>query len=46
MGIINIDELGTVDSISDRLCGLVVRVRGHRYIGPGSIPGFTRFSEK
>jgi hypothetical protein len=30
----------------DRLCGLVVRVPGYRSIGPGSIPGATRFSEK
>jgi hypothetical protein len=27
----------------DRLCGLVVRVRGYRSKGPGSIPGATRF---
>jgi hypothetical protein len=26
--------------------GLVVRVSGYRSIGPGSIPGATRFSEK
>jgi hypothetical protein len=30
----------------DRLCGLEVRVPGYRSIGPGSIPGATRFSEK
>jgi hypothetical protein len=30
----------------DRLCGLVVRVPGYRYSGPGSIPGATRYSEK
>jgi hypothetical protein len=30
----------------DRLCGLVVRVLGYRFGGPGSIPGTTRFSEK
>jgi hypothetical protein len=30
----------------DRLCGLVGRVPGYRYRGPGSIPGATRFSEK
>jgi hypothetical protein len=30
----------------DRLCFLVVRVRGYRSRGPGSIPGATRFSEK
>jgi hypothetical protein len=27
---------------SDRLCGLVVRVLGHRSGGPGSNPGTTR----
>jgi hypothetical protein len=32
--------------ITDRLCGLVVRVLGYRSGGPGSIPGTTRFSEK
>jgi hypothetical protein len=26
----------------DRLCGLVVRVLGYRYGGPGSIPGTTK----
>jgi hypothetical protein len=31
--------------ISDRLCGLVVRVLGYRSGGPSSIPGTTRFSE-
>jgi hypothetical protein len=30
--------------VTDRLCGLVVRVLGYRYGGPGSIPGTTRFS--
>jgi hypothetical protein len=30
----------------DRLCGLVVRVLGYRFGGPGSIPGTIRFSEK
>jgi hypothetical protein len=30
--------------ISDRLCGLVVRVPGYRSWGPGSIRGTTRFS--
>jgi hypothetical protein len=30
----------------DRLCGLVVRVLGYRFGGPGSIPGTTRFSVK
>jgi hypothetical protein len=32
--------------LSDRLCGLVVRVLGYRSGGPGSIPGITRFSER
>jgi hypothetical protein len=27
----------------DRLCGLVVKVFGYRFRGPGSIPGATRF---
>jgi hypothetical protein len=31
-----------VPPIFDRLCGLVVRVLGYRYGGPGSIPGTTR----
>jgi hypothetical protein len=28
--------------ITDRLCGLVVRVLGYRFGGPGSIPGTTQ----
>jgi hypothetical protein len=28
--------------LKDRLCGLVVRVRGYRSGGPGSIPGTAR----
>jgi hypothetical protein len=32
--------------VSDRLCGLVVRVPGYKSWGPGSIPDATRFSEK
>jgi hypothetical protein len=32
--------------LPDRLCGLVVRVLGYRFGGPGSIPGTTRFSDK
>jgi hypothetical protein len=28
--------------LPDRLCGLVVRVFGYRFGGPGSIPGTTR----
>jgi hypothetical protein len=31
---------------TDHFNGLVVRVPGHRYRGPGSNPGATRFSEK
>jgi hypothetical protein len=31
---------------NDRLCGLVVKVLGYRFRGPGSIPGVTKFSEK
>jgi hypothetical protein len=27
----------------DRLCGLVVKVPGYRFRGPGSLPGSTRF---
>jgi hypothetical protein len=29
-----------------RLCGKVVRVPGHKFRGPGSIPGTTTFPEK
>jgi hypothetical protein len=29
--------------IKDRLCGLVVKVPGYRFRGPGSIPDATRF---
>jgi hypothetical protein len=29
----------------DRLCGLVAKVPGYTFRGPGSIPGATRFSE-
>jgi hypothetical protein len=29
----------TINTICDRLCGLVVRVLGYRSGGPGSIPG-------
>jgi hypothetical protein len=31
-----------MSSHMDRLCGLVVRVIGYRFGGPGSIPGTTR----
>jgi hypothetical protein len=30
----------------DYFCGLVVRVPGYSFRGPGSIPGATRFPEK
>jgi hypothetical protein len=30
----------------DHLCGLMVRVPSYRSIGPGSIPGVTRYSKK
>jgi hypothetical protein len=45
----SVDRYGHLLPLSntlDRLCGLVVRVLGYRYRGPGSIPGATRFSEK
>jgi hypothetical protein len=32
--------------MTDRLCGLVVRVTGYKSKGPGLIPGAARFSEK
>jgi hypothetical protein len=32
----------TCDTRMDRLCGLVVTVRGYRSGGPGSIPATTR----
>jgi hypothetical protein len=28
--------------VADPLCGLVVRIPGYRFWGPGSIPGTTR----
>jgi hypothetical protein len=34
---------GTQRKGNDRLCGLVVKVPGYRFRGPGSIPGATRF---
>jgi hypothetical protein len=37
-----LDELRSLMSSSDRLCGLVVRVLGCRSGGPGSIPGTTK----
>jgi hypothetical protein len=35
-------ELSFIGEVLDHLCGLVVRVVGYRYGGPGSIPGTTR----
>jgi hypothetical protein len=32
--------------LSDRFCGIVVRVPDYRSRSPGSIPGATTFSEK
>jgi hypothetical protein len=45
---ITVDKFVTfkVSTVYDHLCGLVVRVPGYRFRGPGSIPGATRFSEK
>jgi hypothetical protein len=37
---------GNLRFISDRLCGLVIRVLGYRSGGPGSIPGTTRIKKK
>jgi hypothetical protein len=34
--------ISKVKLFSDCLCGLVVRVLGYRFGGPGSIPGTTR----
>jgi hypothetical protein len=34
----------SVSAYTERLCGLVVRVLGYRFGGPGSIPGTTRLS--
>jgi hypothetical protein len=38
------DKDPRLDKLKDRLCGLVVRVLGYRFGGPGLIPGTTRFS--
>jgi hypothetical protein len=45
----NTDTISVLKSIldklyvkRDRLCGLVARVLGYRFGGPGSIPGTTR----
>jgi hypothetical protein len=44
--LLNIKIIKSNYKVKDRLCGLVVRVLGYRFGGPGSIPGTTRFSEK
>jgi hypothetical protein len=40
------NNIRVVEQYLDRLCGLVVRVLGYRFGGPGSIPGTTRYPEK
>jgi hypothetical protein len=40
--ICTIVNLSFVNGVTDRLCGLVVRVLGYRSGGPGSIPGTTK----
>jgi hypothetical protein len=40
------EEIGKINIVRDRLCGLVVWVPGYRSRGQGSIPGATRFSDK
>jgi hypothetical protein len=40
------EQYSKLDQTEDRLCGLVIRVPGYRFRGPGSIPSATRFSEK
>jgi hypothetical protein len=35
----------TNEYIGDGLCGLVVRISGYRFRGPGSIPGYQIFWE-
>jgi hypothetical protein len=42
----SLNKLETYGINMDRLCGLVVRVLGYRFGGPGSIPDTTRFSDK
>jgi hypothetical protein len=39
LGLSSIYFLCDLKLFSDRLCGLVVRVLGYRFGGPGSIPG-------
>jgi hypothetical protein len=40
----SIEFVSNFYSLSDSLCGLVLRIPGYRSRGPGSIPGATRFS--
>jgi hypothetical protein len=40
------DNARSPDAVRALRMGLVVRVPGYRFGGPGSIPGATRFSEK
>jgi hypothetical protein len=42
----NVMNLKRVEIAKDLLCGLVVRVPGYRFRGPGSISGATDFFEK
>jgi hypothetical protein len=35
--------LGLTGGVTRGLCGLVVKVQGYRFRGPGSVPGATRF---
>jgi hypothetical protein len=39
-------NINSMEMLTDRLCGLVVRVPGYKSRGPGSIRRATRFSEK
>jgi hypothetical protein len=39
-------EFKMLQHVHDRLCGLVVRVLGYRFGGPGSIPGTTKKKKK
>jgi hypothetical protein len=40
----DVEVIGSLLSVHDRLYGLVVRVLGYRSGGPGSIPGTTKKS--
>jgi hypothetical protein len=42
VGVVNKTKFPPLMQVRDRLCGLVVRVLGHRSGGPDSIPGTTR----